>query len=115
MSWNILPNDNGTYTLLNGSNTLIRLHKQIKIEVVLQLMSSLEEMEFLRKTASVYEPNVFIDNDQLRSRFTTEQLTKMLKKSGIPTFKVNSLQEELSIRKAGYKSKLFVNEVIISK
>jgi len=74
-----------------------------------------EEMEFLNKTASAYEPNVFIDNDQLRSRFTTEQLTKMLKKSGIPTFKVSSLQEDLSIRKAGHKSKLFVNEVIISK
>jgi len=75
----------------------------------------IEEMEFLTKTASVYEPNVFIDNEQLRSRFTPEQLTQMLKKSGISNFQVNPLQEDLSIRKEGHKSKLFVNEVVISK
>jgi len=46
MSWNIVPNNNETYTLLNGSDTIIRLHKQIKIDVVLRLMSSLEEIGF---------------------------------------------------------------------
>jgi ubiquinone/menaquinone biosynthesis C-methylase UbiE len=77
--------------------------------------ADIEEMEYLTKATSVYEPNVFIDNDQLRSRFTAEQLTEMLKKTGIANFQVNPVEEELAARKEGHKSKLFVNEIVITK
>lgn len=74
-----------------------------------------EEMEYLEKTTSVYEPNVFIENEQLRSRFTSEQLKIMLKEAGILSYEVNPLLEDLSKQSEGHKSQLFVNEVVISK
>jgi len=77
--------------------------------------ADVEEMEYLKKATSVYEPNVFIDNDQLRSRFSVEQLTEMLKTTGINNYQVNPLEEELAARKEGHKTKLFVNEIIIQK
>ncbi|MHA2045175.1 MAG: hypothetical protein ACW99G_10290 [Candidatus Thorarchaeota archaeon] len=46
MSWNIVSNDDGNFTLLNGSETLIRVHKQIKDDLIVQLMSKMEEISF---------------------------------------------------------------------
>jgi len=45
-SWNVLKNDDDTFTLLNDSATLIRLHRQVSTDVVVNLMSKLEEIEF---------------------------------------------------------------------
>ena len=46
MSWNITDNSDGTYTLLNGTGTLIRKHKQIPLSLIVELLSKMEEIEF---------------------------------------------------------------------
>lgn len=74
-----------------------------------------EEMQYLGKTAVIFEPNVYIDNGMLRSRFSKEQLEIMLKGAIISSFEVKKYQEDLSSRGEGHKSILFVNEVTFTK
>jgi ubiquinone/menaquinone biosynthesis C-methylase UbiE len=73
------------------------------------------EMEYLEKSATVYEPNVFIEGGMLRSRFTRGQLELMLQRAQIPNFEVKSLKEDLSGRREGHHAILFVNEVSFRK
>jgi len=73
------------------------------------------EMEYLEKSATLYEPNVFIEGGMIRSRFTEEQLRHMLQSAGIPNFEVKALREDLSGRREGHHAILFVNEVSFSK
>lgn len=73
------------------------------------------EMEYLEKSATVYEPNVFIEGGMLRSRFTKDQLTAILQSAQIPNFQVNGYKEDLSGRREGHHSFLFVNEVSFKK
>lgn len=75
----------------------------------------LNEMELLKKSATEYEPNVYIDNGQLRSRFTKEQLEKMLQNAGITNYSVKPYQEDLSSQSQGTHATLFQNEVIFTK
>src|SRR4030042_2573489 len=42
------------------------------------------EMDYFQKRSVVYESNVFIEGEMLRSRFSIVQLTQMLKNAGIP-------------------------------
>ena len=74
-----------------------------------------KEMEYLEKTATVYEPQVFIDGGQLRSRFTKEQLEEMLQQAGITDFGVTPYQEDLGPGEKGGGQILYVNEVIFTK
>ncbi len=73
------------------------------------------EMEYLEKSATIYEPNVFIEGGMLRSRFTPEQLKTMLQRAQIPNFQVRALKEDLSGRRVGHHPVLFVNEVSFKK
>jgi len=73
-----------------------------------------EEMDYLRNVGVEYEENVFIENGQLRSRFSINQLTNMLTNARIPSFEVKPQKETLRDY-TGYESTLLVNEVIINK
>ena len=73
------------------------------------------EMEYLEKSATVYEPNVFIEGGMLRSRFTLEQLERILQVAQIPNFEVKALREDLSGRREGHHAILFVNEIFFRK
>lgn len=73
------------------------------------------EMEYLRKRASEFEENVFIENGQLRSRFTVKQLNSMLEKAGIADFSVNEYVEDLLDKNGNLMGQLHLNEVIIRK
>lgn len=72
------------------------------------------ELDYLRNVGVEYEENVYIENGQLRSRFSTDQLKNMLTSAKIPGFEVNSKKETLRDY-TGYESTLLVNEVIIKK
>ncbi|KKQ43368.1 MAG: Methyltransferase type 11 [Microgenomates group bacterium GW2011_GWC1_37_8] len=73
------------------------------------------EMEYLEKTGSIYEPNVYIEGGMLRSRFTQEQLREILKDTDIPGFNIRSFEEDLSSKGDSHHPRLFVNEVTFSK
>lgn len=73
------------------------------------------EMEYLERSATVYEPNVYIEGGMLRSRFTVEQLGAMLNDAGILNFEVKPLKEDLSKKGEGHHSYLYVNEVFFNK
>lgn len=73
------------------------------------------EMEYLEKSATLYEPNVFIEGGMIRSRFTQEQLRTMLQRAQITNFKVNPVKEDLSGRRQGHHPILFANEVCFKK
>lgn len=72
------------------------------------------EMEILEETATEYEPGVYIQGGQLRSRYTTEQLEKILKMAKIDKYSVEPHKEELPEIK-GHKPILYVNEIRFTK
>lgn len=53
------------------------------------------EMERLQKTATLFEPSVYIENGLIRSRFTVEQLETMLTEAGISNCMTHDYIEEL--------------------
>lgn len=73
-----------------------------------------KEMEYLENVGVLYEPNVYIENGQLRSRFTKEQLEIMLQSAGITDFQVSPLKEPLKGMEDTGRV-LYLNEVIIHK
>jgi ubiquinone/menaquinone biosynthesis C-methylase UbiE len=74
-----------------------------------------EEMEFLKDNAVLYEPEVYIQGNQLRSRFSADHLTKILHGAGIMNASVSPYEEELSEHKEGHHPVLFTNEVSFTK
>lgn len=46
MSWDITPNNDATYTLDNGSETIVRLHSGLCIDMVLDMFLKLDEASF---------------------------------------------------------------------
>lgn len=74
-----------------------------------------EEIEYLEKMTTLYEPNVFIENGMLRSRFTKDQLSEMLSSAGISNFEINPFKEELGVRREGHQQILYLNEVAFKK
>lgn len=74
-----------------------------------------KEMAYLKERCSVYEPMVYIDNGQMRSRFTKEKLTELLKKADITTATVNPHEEVLGVDNEGNKNHLYVNEIYFTK
>lgn len=73
------------------------------------------EMKYLTNSAILYEPNVYIENDQLRSRFTADQLRAMVQKAGVSEYSVEPHQEQIPVVGDSQKSTLFVNEVMFTK
>ena len=74
-----------------------------------------EEMEYLEKMTVVYEPNVFIENGMLRSRFTADQLRDMLVKAEIANFQVTPFEEEIGTRREDHQQTLYLYEVFFAK
>lgn len=74
------------------------------------------EMEYLTESTVLYEPNVFIENGMLRSRFTQDQLKEMLStKCGIPDFSVRYFEENIEGKGPTHGPILHVNEVTFTK
>ena len=44
-SWNIIDNCDGTFTLLNDTQTLVRKHKQISTEKIIEIFTKMEELD----------------------------------------------------------------------
>ncbi len=74
-----------------------------------------KEMERLELLGTVYEDNVFIENGQLRSRFTVEQLKSIITSAGITNFQVNPYREMLGVEGTANHQIILQNEVIIAK
>jgi ubiquinone/menaquinone biosynthesis C-methylase UbiE len=74
-----------------------------------------EEMNYLENVGTLYEPNVYIENGMIRSRFTKEQLEDMIKSAGIKEFKVTPIVENLEGRRVDHKQSIFINDVYILK
>jgi ubiquinone/menaquinone biosynthesis C-methylase UbiE len=83
--------------------------------VTLKSQDDEEEMEYLRESAVEYEPGVFIENGQLRSRFSVEELKDMLAKAGISNYQVNSYREQLGPDKKDHRQVLLLNEIVFTK
>ena len=73
------------------------------------------EMEYLLKSGVEYEPNVYIENGQLRSRFNVDQLKNILQQAGITQLEVNPYQEPLAPKGEGHHPVLLVNEITFTK
>ena len=69
------------------------------------------EMEYLEKSATLFEPNVYIEGGMLRSRFTLNQLKQILTSSGISQFEVKPYKEDLEKKGEGHNVFLYVNDI----
>ncbi len=56
------------------------------------------EMEYLKRNSTIYEDNVYIEGEMLRSRFTKEQLIVIIKNAGISNYNVVPFQEDMTIK-----------------
>jgi len=112
ISLNYFPSDQ-TIKILCEINRVLK--KGRKAYLTFKSPEDKTEMEYLEKTAVVYEPGVYIHNGQLRSRFTKEQLVEILSKTGIKNYNIIPYQEKLSEKKEGHHPVLFTNEVIITR
>ena len=74
--------------------------------------NDLAEMDRLGKTATLFEPNVFIENGLIRSRFTIDQLKAMLTKAGVGECSVQEYKEQLG---DSGEHTLLLNEVTFTK
>jgi ubiquinone/menaquinone biosynthesis C-methylase UbiE len=74
-----------------------------------------KEMEYFKNTTTLFEPNVYIENGQLRSRFTVEQLKSMVEKAKIANASVNPYQEKLNLGGEGNQPVLLLNEVTFTR
>ena len=76
------------------------------------------DYDFLKKNAVEMEKNVFIEGEQVRSRFTKEQLEQMLSEIGISDYTVSPFIEERELGEdsnKSSKSELYLNEVYFKK
>jgi ubiquinone/menaquinone biosynthesis C-methylase UbiE len=78
-----------------------------------------DDYNFLKKNTVEMEKNVFIEGEQIRSRFTKEQLEQMLIDIGISDYSVNSFVEERETIRDEFmkasKKVLYLNEVQFKK
>lgn len=72
------------------------------------------EMERLQKTATLFEPNVYIENGLIRSRFTVDQLKDMLEKAGVNGASVKPYKEQLQSSEM-QDHYLLLNEVVFTR
>jgi ubiquinone/menaquinone biosynthesis C-methylase UbiE len=83
--------------------------------ITLKSQDDEEEMEYLRESAVEYEPGVYIENGQLRSRFSVEELKDMLAKAEISNYQVHPYKEQLGPDKKDHRQVLHLNEIIFTK
>lgn len=74
-----------------------------------------KEMTRLWRNAVEYEPGVYIEAGQLRSRFTIEQLTKIAQSAGISNVQVRHYEEHLGTHASGQNQILYQNEMTFTK
>ncbi len=74
-----------------------------------------EELEYFKNNCVEYEQSVYIDNGQLRSRFSVEELKEMLPQAGITNFQVHPYKEAVGIKKSDHQQVLLLNEIIFTK
>ncbi len=78
-----------------------------------------EEYKFLKNNTVEMEKNVFIEGEQIRSRFDREQLEEMLKEIGISDYSVDPFLEERETIRDEFmkatKKTLYLNEVKFKK
>lgn len=72
-----------------------------------------DELEYLQNIGTEYEPNVYIENGILRSRFSKQQLEQMLAAAGCTNFSVTPITESLSGRRTDHRQTLHLNDVMI--
>jgi len=73
------------------------------------------EMERLLRNAVEYEPGVYIEAGQLRSRFTVDQLKTIAGNAGIPNCQVFENEEILGMSAGGQKQILYQNVMSFTK
>lgn len=87
--------------------------------LALKSPQDLEEIKFLQQNCVEMDDNVFIEGEQIRSRFSKNQLEEMLNEIGISDYEVNSIVEKkdnLRDEDQIFASKpLFLNEVRFRK
>lgn len=83
--------------------------------ITLKSPKDVKEMEYLEMNATNYEPNVYILNGQLKSRFSLDQIKEMGENIGISGFKVNPYKEEMIDPKTGHKQIVLQNEIFFNK
>lgn len=76
--------------------------------------NDIEEIEHLKKRATLLEENVFIDSGQIRSRFSGEQLEQICKNAGIANYEVKEYVESLTGEGDAIRQ-MMCNEVVFSK
>ena len=112
ISLNYFPQDQTT-VIFNDINRMLKPGG--KAYLTLKSPLDKKEMEFIKNTSVEYEPNVFIQNGQLRSRFTDDQLKTMLKNAGVEQYSVQPYKESLGVNDKGYNPELLVNEIVFTK
>jgi ubiquinone/menaquinone biosynthesis C-methylase UbiE len=87
--------------------------------IILKSPDDVEEMKFLSEHAVKMEDGVFIEGQQIRSRFTIKQLQNMLNEIEIKEFKVKPYQEkDITLRdeyNISVNKPIFLNEVTFKK
>ncbi|OGM27156.1 hypothetical protein A3D00_05595 [Candidatus Woesebacteria bacterium RIFCSPHIGHO2_02_FULL_38_9] len=87
------------------------LKKGGKAYITLKSPEDTVEMSYLKETSVEYEPNVFIKNDRLKSRFSIDQLKEILNTAGILDSQVTPYKE----RVPSGNEEIILNEVIFVK
>lgn len=73
------------------------------------------EMKRFSENLSQFEPQVYIDGRQLRSRFTLDKLGEIMGAAGILNVKITPRTQNLGVSKDGKPQTLYVNEVEFKK
>ena len=73
------------------------------------------EMTRLLRNAVEYEPGVYIEGGQLRSRFSIDQLKQIAQTAGIPNVQVRHYEEHLGKHTSGVDQILYQNELVFTK
>lgn len=75
----------------------------------------IEEIEYLKKRATQVSDNVFIDNGQIRSRFSLTQLEIIAKNAGVAKFEVKPYAENITPKLGDNPRLLKCNELTFTK
>lgn len=75
----------------------------------------IEEIEYLKKRATAVTENVFIDNGQIRSRFSLAQLELIAKNAGITKYEVKPYTEDVVSETGEATRTLICNELSFTK
>jgi ubiquinone/menaquinone biosynthesis C-methylase UbiE len=112
ISLNYFPRD---HTAKIFKNIYSVLKPQSKAYLTFKSPDDKDEMQYLKRACSEYEPGVYIDGGQLRSRFTVSDIKGLLEKAGIGDFHVHPYKEVLKQEEKGHENVLLLNEVVFTK